>query len=314
MSYHHFTTFERGRIQELLSLGYSHRAIAEKLRRHRSSIDREVHRNAASTGYFGETAQSSYETRRKRSKPKGKCNDYLVSAITDKLLSTWSPEQIANTITLGIVSCKTIYNWLYAGMLPAITVRNFRQKGKRRKAEKRGKFSMGTPISERPKEVKSRDAFGHWELDSMVSSRGESKGCFATFIERKGRLHTALKTPDRTAASMQMAITVLYNTLPKGAFKTGTTDRGKEFACCTAIQEQLGLTLYFADAYSSWQRGSNENSNGLLREFYPKKIDLALVNQEQLTNNLFLINSRPRKCLGWKSPIQVFLHAVAHLT
>ncbi|WP_407654318.1 MULTISPECIES: IS30 family transposase [Caproicibacterium] len=99
-----------------------------------------------------------------------------------------------------------------------------------------------------------------------------------------------------------------------GNIQTGTTDRGKEFACCTAIQKQLGLTLYFADAYSSWQRGSNENSNGLLREFYPKKTNLALVPQAELTHSLFLINSRPRKCLGWKSSIQVFLHELAHLT
>lgn len=89
---------------------------------------------------------------------------------------------------------------------------------------------MGTPISKRPEEVKSRDTFGHWELDSMVSSRGKSKGCFATFVERKSRLYTALKIPDRTAASMQTTIITLYKTLPKGAFKTGTTDRGKEFA------------------------------------------------------------------------------------
>ena len=314
MSYHHFTTFERGRIQELLSLGYSHRSIAQKLHRHRSSIDREIRRNVSSTVYVGEVAQLAYDTRRKRSKPKGKCTANLATVITDKLLATWSPEQIANTVTLGIVSFKTIYNWLYCGLLPTIDVQKLRHKGKRRKAEKRGKFSMGTPISERPKEVKSRNTFGHWELDSMVSSRGESKGCFATFVERKSRLYTAFKTPDRTATSMQEAITMLYNTLPKGAFKTGTTDRGKEFACCTAIQKHLGLTLYFADAYSSWQRGSNENSNGLLREFYPKKTNLALVPQAQLTHYLFLINSRPRKCLGWKSPIQVFLHEVAHLT
>lgn len=314
MSYHHLTTFERGRIQELLSLGYSHRRIAQKLNRHRSSIDREVRRNATSMGYVGEAAQSAYATRRTHSRPKGKCTEDLVAVIADKLLVTWSPEQIANTITLGIVSFKTIYNWLYAGILPTITVQNLRQKGKRRKSEKRGKFVVGTPISERPKEVSGRETFGHWELDSMVSSRGESKGCFATFVERKSRLYTAFKTPDRTAASMQRAITKLFNTLPKGSFKTGTTDRGKEFACYSEIQAHLGLTLYFADAYSSWQRGSNENSNGLLREFYPKKTDLALVHQEELTHNLFLINSRPRKCLGWKSPIQVFLHEVAHLT
>ena len=314
MSYHHFSTFERGQLQELLSLGYSHRVIAQRLHRHHASIDREVRRNADAGDYVGTTAHRTYTERRKQSKPKGKYTEALSAVITEKLRATWSPEQIANTETLGTVSFKTIYNWLYAGLLPDIDVQNLRHKGKRKKAEKRGKFSMGTPISERPKEVKDRDAFGHWELDSMVSSRGESKGCLATFVERKSRLYTALKTPDRTAASMQTAITTLYNTLPNGAFKTGTTDRGKEFACCTAIQAQLGLTLYFADAYCSWQRGSNENANGLLREFYPKKTNLALVQQDDLTRHLFLINSRPRKCLGWKSPIQVFLHELAHLT
>lgn len=314
MSYHHFNTIERGRIQELLSLGYSHRAIAKKLCRHRSSIDREVRRNTIIHCYDGEKAQTEYVTRRKNCKPKGKRTNGLLSVITKKLQETWSPEQIANTVTLGAVSFKTIYNWLYAGILPAATVKNLRQKGKRRKAEKRGKFSMGTPISKRPAEVKNRGTFGHWELDSMVSSRGEGKGRFATFVERKSRLYTALKMSDRTAASMQRAITTLYNLLPNGAFRTGTTDRGKEFACCTAIQQQLGVTLYFADPFSSWQRGSNENSNGLLREFYSKKTDLSNINQSELTHNLFLINNRPRKCLGWKSPVQVFLLKLAHLS
>ena len=227
MSYHHLTTFERGRIQELLASGYSHRSIAQRLHRHRSCIDREIRRNITNIGYVGESAQSAYDARRKHSKSKGKCTTDLVDTITDKLLATWSPEQIANTVTAGIISFKTIYNWLYAGILPAVTVRNLRQKGKRRKAEKRGKFSMGTSICERPKDVKSRETFGHWELDSMVSSRGESKGCFATFVERKSRMYTAFKTLDRTAASMQAAIAQLYNTLPTGAFKTGTTDRAK---------------------------------------------------------------------------------------
>lgn len=113
---------------------------------------------------------------------------------------------------------------------------------------------------------------------------------------------------------MKNAIIQLHKAVPKGAFKTGTTDRGKEFACFQSVKDELDLTLYFADPYSSWQRGSNENSNGLLREFYPKKTDLALDGQQELTQNLLLINNRPRKCLGWQSPIQVFLHELAHLT
>jgi len=173
---------------------------------------------------------------------------------------------------------------------------------------------MGMHISERPKEVAHRLVFGHWKLDTMVSSRGASKGCFATFIECKGRLYTTLLIPDRTASSMLTAISQLYRYLPKGVFKTGTTDGVKEFACYSKVHAELGLQLYFTDAYSSWQRGSNENANGLLREFYPKITDLAKVNQQEFVHNLFLINNRPRKCLGWKSLIQVFQHEVAHLT
>ena len=314
MSYHHLSTFERGRIDDLLKLRYSHREIATRLGRHHSCIDRELKRNKRGAGYDCVSAQSVYHARRCNSKPLGKRSDSLVSIIEEKLSATWSPEQIANTVTLGVVSFKTIYNWLYAGKLYDADIRYLRHKGKRRKAERRGKFSMGTPISERPEEVKHRQTFGHWELDTMVSSRGESKGCFATFVERKSRLYTALLIPDRMAASMERAISQLYRTLPEGAFKTGTTHRGKEFACYGKIQSELALPLYFAYAYSSWQRGSNENSNGLLREFYPKKTDLGKVKQYELAHNLLLINSRPRKCLGWKSPIQVFLYEVAHLT
>jgi IS30 family transposase len=288
--------------------------IAKRLGRHRSTIDREMRRNTTKTGYLSERAQMSYHRRRKKSKPKGKQSDEFIAIIEKNLSATWSPEQISNTAMRNKISFKTIYNWLYTGILHGMDSQVLRHKGKRRKADKRSKFSMGMPISERPKEVAHRQVFGHWELDTMVSSRGESRGCFATFVERKSRLYTALLIPDRTAASMLAAITQLYSSLPKGVFKTATTDRGKEFACANKVYAKLGLPLYFADAYSSWQRGSNENANGLLREFYPKKTDLAKVTQQELIHNLFLINNRPRKCLGWKSPIQVFLHEVAHLT
>jgi IS30 family transposase len=105
----------------------------------------------------------------------------------------------------------------------------------------------------------------------------------------------------------------LYAVLPDNAFKTATVDRGKEFACYNNIERAINLPVFFADPYSSWQRGSNENSNGLLREFYPKRTGLALADEKKLLENLFLINSRPRKCLGWFSPVQRFLHEVSHL-
>lgn len=112
---------------------------------------------------------------------------------------------------------------------------------------------------------------------------------------------------------MEQAIRRLYEALPKGAFKSATSDRGKEFSCHAAIKDDLKINFFFADAYAPWQRGSNENSNGLLREFYPKQTDLAKVTQQELRQKLELINSRPRKCLNWKTPIEVFLHEVLHL-
>lgn len=314
MSYHHFTTYERGKLEELLLLGYSIRQIARRLERHHSSIAREISRNSPESGYSPEQAQHNYELRRQQAKPKGKITTQLIELISEKLLATWSPEQIANTIMLGKVSFKTIYTWLYAGLLPKVDSSNLRHKGKRKNKDSRGMFSMGMPISQRPEDVQTRQSFGHWELDTVVSSRGKSKGCIATFIERKSRLYTAFLMKDRTADSMMTAIAKLRNLLPSAAFKTGTTDRGKEVACFHQVKKELDIDLYFADAYCSWQRGSNENANGLLREFYPKKTDFALVDQHELTEKLLLINSRPRKCLGWNSPIHVFLHELSHLT
>lgn len=310
MNYTHITTFERGRIQELSNLGLSHNQIARQLGRHRSTIDREINRNSANGIYIGETAHLGYLNRQQNSHYKGKCTEDLVNLIAEKLMATWSPEQIACTAALGKITTKTIYNWIYKGILPKCSEKNLRHKGKLRHKDKRGIFSMGTPIKKRPKEILQRTTFGHWELDTVVSSRGKAKGCFATFIERKTRLYTAIPMKDRTSESMEEAITKLYKILPHGSFKTATCDRGKEFACAKRIEQKLGIEIYFADAYSAWQRGSNENANGLLREFYPKKTNLGNVAQQELTENLMLINARPRKCLGWKSSAEAFLNEV----
>lgn len=180
----------------------------------------------------------------------------------------------------GKLSFKTIYCWIYQGLLVKQDLTVLRYKGKHRKPrETRGRFNVGKSIRERPKEVKTRKTFGHWELDTIVSSRGKSKGCFATFVERKTRFYTAIKMPNRAAKSMESAISFLLDKLPDGAFKTATVDRGKEFSCYSNIEKNSEIQVYFADPYSSWQRGSNENGNGLLREFFPKQTDLAKVSQ-----------------------------------
>ncbi|MBU5670145.1 IS30 family transposase, partial [Peptoniphilus sp. MSJ-1] len=207
---------------------------------------------------------------------------------------------------------KTIYNWLYSGIIN-FNITKLRRKAKSRKVkETRGRFNIGTPIRKRPKLIKKREEFGHWELDTVVSSRGKSKGCLATFVEMKSRFYIAIPMKDRSKDSMLEAIKKLIYPLPKQALKSFTSDRGKEFACYKDI-ENMGIEFYFADPYSAWQRGTNENSNGLLREYYPKKTDLAKISVNELIKNLMELNSRPRKCLNYQTPFDVFMHELSLL-
>lgn len=213
----------------------------------------------------------------------------LAQELNERLDETWSPEQIAakrRAEGKPFVCFKTIYRWLYDGRLAAGEVRVLRHKGKRRK-----------PVETR----------GHWKLDTVVSSRGKSKACAATFIERKTRLYVAMTIPDRTAASMEAAFHAVASRYPSGTFQTATTDSGKEFACYERLKSRHGVCVYFVDPYSCWQRGSNENANGLLREFFPKGHDFSTVMGAQLTEAL------RRKSLGWKSAHEDFMDGVSHL-
>jgi len=314
MSYTHLTTFERARIGILLEYGFDQKSIAKHLGRSPSTISREIKRNSQNGKYNPEIAQQKYERRRTNCGRIGKYTQELADVINKKLRLTWSPEQIVGRLFQGKLSFKTIYRWIYQGLLVDQDLTVLRQKGKRRKPqETRGRFNIGKSICKRPKEVRTRKTFGHWELDTIVSGRGKSKGCFATFIERKTRWYIAIKIPNRTAKSMEDAINALLNKLPDGAFKTATVDRGKEFSCYTSIEENSDIKVYFADPYSSWQRGSNENANGLLREFFPKGTDLAKVSCAQLKRALNLINNRPRKCLNWKTAHEAFYEELLHL-
>jgi len=255
MSYCHLNIIERGQLEVLHRLGWSCRKIGRELGRHPSTIARELARGSqkAST-YVAGCAQQAYQERRVSSVPVGKYDVALAEEINQKLKETWSPEQIAEKRRAEgnpFLCFKTIYRWLYAGRLSA-QVRVLRHKGKRQKPiETRGRFLIGTPISKRPKEVRKRTTFGHWELDTMVSSRGKSKACVATFIERKTRFYVALKMPDRTSHSMEVAFGVVSSQYPQGTCRTATTDRGKEFACYANLEATYNVKVYFADPYSS---------------------------------------------------------------
>ena len=311
MSHKHITMDCRNKIEVLFFFFYSARKISKILGFHHSTISREISR--CEGVYESVSAQRHRDIKSNNKGRKSKLTEELKEHIISKLNSTWSPEQIVGRDLENIISFKTIYNWLYKGVL-SIDLKVLRRKGKSRKPqEKRGRFNIGTSISKRPKVVKKRTEFGHWELDTVVSSRGKSKGCLATFAEMKTRTYIAIKMPDRSKESMYNAISRLTSSLPKKAFKSFTSDRGKEFACYKDIEGNLNIDFYFADAYSAWQRGTNENSNGLLREFYPKKTDLSLISDADLLATITTINSRPRKCLEFDTPFERFLYELESL-
>lgn len=158
---------------------------------------------------------------------KNKSTKEIIQTIKEKLSLKWSPEQIAGTLYKGTLSFKIIYNWIYSEIID-FDVSKLRRKGKSRKTKEiRGRFNIGTSIRKRPKSIRDRNTFGHWELDTVVSSRGKSKGCLATFVERKTRFYIALPMKDRSKFSMLEAIKKLCKSLPKESLKSFTSDRGK---------------------------------------------------------------------------------------
>lgn len=312
MSYKHITINERCCIVEYLNLGWSLSKIAKELNRNKSSISREIKRNNLNGKYSAHIAQDKYEIRRTKCKPYGKAaNASLVSYIQEKLNAHWSPEQISGRIELEsnkqVISFSTIYSWLYKGILKQCSVKLLRRKGKSLKPkETRGKFNIGKTISKRPKEVRKRKMIGHWELDTVVSSRGKSKSCLSTFVERKTRLTKIRLMPNRKSITFNEHCIEALGQFSDINLKTLTVDRGKEFAGYLELEQKLKVDVFFADPYSSWQRGTNENTNGLIREFFPKKFDFSTITQNDVDIVENILNNRPRKCLGYKTPLEVF--------
>ncbi len=308
MSYHHFTIEERVCLREYYIKGYSYRKIAKLLGRNVSSISRELRRNCThmydTPKYYPHTAEKKAKLRSSYRHRGMFHSQELIKYIEEKLIATWSPEQIASSPSPfeKMPSWRTIYRWLYDKYLLNGNLKVLRRKGKTHLGkETRGKFNLGKSIRKRDKSVYKRLEAGHWEADTVVSGRGKTTACFATLAERKTRYYIAIKIPNRKADTMANAIIKVLSEFPKGLVKTITCDRGTEFANWQTIEEQLGCSVYFADPYCAWQKGTNENSNGLLREFYPKGRNLSRVSPTTLKRNLALINARPRKVLNFIS-------------
>jgi len=308
MHYKHFTIEERCCLREYYKKGYSYRKIANLLGRNISSVSRELRRNCTHMyeipTYYPYTAQKKSNLRRSYCHRGMFHSQELIAYIEEKLLATWSPEQISKAPSpfAHMPSCRTIYRWLYDGYLLNGKLKVLRRKGKTRNGkETRGKYNLGKSIRKREKSVYKRKEAGHWEADTVVSGQGKSKVCFATLAERKTRFYMAMKIPNRKADTMAAAIVKLLSDVPPELVKSITCDRGSEFANWQTIEEKLNCDVYFADPYCAWQKGTNENCNGLLREFYPKGRNLSRVSPKTLLRNLSLINDRPRKVLNFIS-------------
>lgn len=322
MSYHHFTIEERCCLREYYKKGYSYRKIAELMGRNVSSISRELRRNCTHMydipTYYPHTAEKKAKLRSSYRHRGMFWDEELIRYIEDRLLETWSPEQIACAPSPfeKMPSWRTIYRWLYDKYLLNGDLKVLRRKGKSHSGkERRGKYNLGKSIRKRDKSVYSRREVGHWEADTVVSGQGKSKACFATLAERKTRFYMAKKIPDRRAETMAAAIVEMLSEFPSEMVKTITCDRGSEFANWRTIEEKLDCSVYFADPYCAWQKGTNENCNGLLREFYPKGRNLSRVAPKTLLRNLAFINARPRKVLNFHSAQDLFdfeLHNLLH--
>lgn len=321
--YSHFTAEEREKLLIFLAEGKKIREIAKALHRSPSTISREIQRNVGKdkTKYSAVAAQKRYETVRKKCVRKSVFSDReTVQTVTRLLELTWSPEQISNRLKHEhnkiSVSQRTIYRAIERGLLdPALRLK-LRYKGRihcgGHNNSRCGHLDIEFTIHDRPESVETREDMGNWESDTVRGAN--NSGCIGTHVERKSRYVIMVKLPNRKAVTFTEAAIKAFRDLPENMRKSFTVDHGKEFAGHRTIAKELGCIVYFADPYAPYQRGTNENFNGLLRQFFPKRTSFKDVTQEDVEYVAKLFNQRPRKCLGWQTPEEVFFNKTLHLT
>lgn len=319
MSNHQLTQYQRHELGALLS-GNKHslREIARLLGVHHSTISRELKRHPSGnpSGYHAREARLQLAYTRlvaNQSKRKLPSDAQLVAVITKRLLRNDSPEQIAGWLAeqgrTVRVCAQTIYDWVYLHARHLVKHLHCR-KGKYRRTREstlrkafRDKLKEARSIDVRPAHILARKTYGHWEGDSVVGTA--QSGAIATFVERKSGYLMAVVLPDKTAASFASAVAQCFAGVTSNYCKTLTLDNGVEMSNYEQMEQASQLRVYFAHPYHSWERGTNENTNGLLRFYFPKKMSFSHLNQEQLDAAVLEINTRPRKRLGYKTPSQV---------
>ena len=317
-SYLHFTLSERKYLQELLAQGYSLRKIASFLGRAPSSVSREIKRNRSKYSpkkksdnpyrYHHWRAQICAITRRRKARRLAIPEDSAVRQyVIEKLNLYWSPEQIAMRWRLEnpgeTLAFSTIYRYIQRCELPGIQKKtHLRRRGKNKNYVHRNCYVIhpGRRIPEWPEPIVERQRAGDWEGDTMYGGIG--KGLLVTLVDRKTRFLCARKIHSRDASEIRVAIRGMLKNLP---VKSLSLDNGSEFAQFREIEKDLCAPVFFAEPHKPWQRGSNENMNGILRFFFPKGYNFHLLTDEDLQAVVDSINDRPRKCLNWCSPAEI---------
>jgi len=319
MPYKHLTMDERNVIYRMKILDYNQSDIAKCLGRSAGTVSRELQRNANCDGRYWPGVANVKANARKRShiqRPKTG-DDKLMAHVADRLEQRWSPEQISGRLgEIGsaqlpgrTISHATIYRWIWADaersnrFRPLLRVAWKPRRKPYGKPSKRGQIPNRVSIDDRPDIVDERSRTGDWEGDT-VTGKARS-GYVVTCVDRRSRFLLAGKVKRRTADAVNRTLTRALEQLPPEMRQTLTVDNGKEFARHEALADELGLSIYFAHAYSAWERGTNENTNGLLRQYLPKGRRFDDLTDHELQSHLDELNSRPRKCLNYRTPAEV---------
>ena len=310
MSYTQLTEHTRYQIYVLLKAAHNQTEIAMIIGCHKSTISRELTRNRGQKGYRPTQAQTLARQRQRH------CHQPRIAAQTwqtvERLLRRdWSPQQIAGRLQLEgqpRVCPERIYLYIYADKRRGGTLHQHlrSQKAQRRRArryQRRGQIPNRVSIEKRPAIVGRKSRMGDWEADTIVGA--QRKSALFSLTERKSKLQQLCKLADKSAAELERQSIALLTPFKERVF-TITVDNGKEFCHHEAIAQALQARIYFAHPYASWERGLNENSNGLVRQYFPKGCDLSQLTAAQVQRVVDLLNHRPRKTLGYRTPNEVF--------
>ena len=314
MNYRQLTPEERYMLAALRRQGLNQAEIARSLGRHRSTICREVRRNSCRLDghYRPSKAQERTQGRRSRSRRNQRFAAQDLMLVEELLCRQWSPEQVAGHLAWQgrlRISHETIYRHVWRdkreGGLLYTHLRGARKRRRKRYGsyDSRGKLAGKRPLAERPPAVEARDQVGHWEIDTVMGAG--SKDCIVSLVERKSGLLLIGKLEDRTAASLNRRVIRLIRR-HGAAFETVTADNGTEFHDYKGIEARTQALFYFARPYHSWERGSNENANGLIRQYLPKGVSMAGLSQQRCNAIAHKLNTRPRKRLGFRTPLECF--------